>query len=255
MGKKIIMRPELSITLPKTGLCITAPEQTARNMEIARTTNDKKVVKGLIIWSDDEKTRLKLLKNNTIFKKRYPSVVEGRSFMLNVDYEKQKELYAYAEDLSSFIVESWDEINDQTPIATVLFGSVACGLVKKITHPDPSNIDLAVIGNITEDERVMLFEAIRGKRKEIQQKIIQSYGRSMGNAGEGNAGVFIQHTEKLRNNNYQCAKEYIASNATTLHDPALIWHTLEQEALRSCQNKKSNIAVTLHEGEDCFIEK
>lgn len=233
--------PEYFITLPETGLRIIAPEETRRNISMAKNSVNRHEVKQLITWTDQEKTRIKLLNQNPILRKRFPSNEVGRAMMGNVDYERREELLGYAQELKDEIVESWMDLHTNSDIAVVLFGSVAAGLVRRRDHPDPSNIDLAVIGNISDESKNMLFERIRPKRKEIQQKILSGcpYLNTL-EQNPGNAGVFIQDKEKLRKNNFQCALEYIASNAYPLFDDHGIWKVIEQEALVYSLNHQQN---------------
>ncbi|MCL5970090.1 MAG: hypothetical protein M1450_01135, partial [Patescibacteria group bacterium] len=77
------------------------------------------------------------MKQCGILAKRYPKPEQGRKFMESVDYERRKELLEKAVHLSESIVASWKEINPDKPIAIILFGSVAKGLVKQTQNPDP----------------------------------------------------------------------------------------------------------------------
>lgn len=215
------------ITIPKRGIKIIPPEETAQKMAAAR--RGERVGE----WSQEEKTRLQLLIESSIMKKRYPTSEDGKQFMEWVDYERRKELFSYAEDLSNHIVGKWKEVNPEQEIAIVLYGSTTRGLVKNPEHPDPSNIDMAVIGEISEEERLALFDAIRPKRHEIQEKILCSCKNI---APEyisqcGNAGVHVQHINKLKVNNYCTTFEYIKARAVALYDPASIWGQIELEAL------------------------
>lgn len=189
-------------------------------------------IKRSSIWSNHEKARIRLMMNNSIFQRRYPSYEEGRSFMDHVDDQRREELFSYAEEVTEHIVFQWEKINPSKPIAVVLFGSVATGLVKRIDHPNPSNIDLAVIGEFSEEERVQLFTGIREKRDEIQTRVLQRCSKiDSDEKNPGNVGVFIQQTQKLVNDGYKCALEYLSSNATVLYDPENIWKPIEEQAL------------------------
>ncbi len=244
--KNIESQPEYLITLPRRGIRVIAPEHTQKVMELARqhkakgtrfTSEEKQE-----LWPDTEKTRIRLIKQCGTLAKRYPNPEDGEKFMGNVDYQRRDELMQQAQSLSDNIVSSWQTINPNTPIAVVLFGSVAKGLVKHTEHPDPSNIDIAVIGDISQDERERLMDEIRPHRKNVQDWIL---GRvpfiNSPEKNPGNAGVMVQHIDKLKKDRYEPTRNYIASGAIALHDPEGIWSNLEREGLQSAleiMNKK-----------------
>ncbi len=220
-------QPDYLITVPKRGLRIIPPAETLQKMMAARH--------GLRVgsWTDEEKTRLRLITESGILKKRYPTSADGKLFMQEVDYERRNELLSYAYELSEQVVRSWETINPDKDIAIILFGSITRGLVKRPEHPDPSNIDMAVIGNITDEEKELLFDAIREKRAEVKGRILSGCVNLTGIHEQcGNAGVFIQDISKLKLNNYCPAIEYIKACATALWDPVGIWGCLEREALQ-----------------------
>lgn len=227
------MSKELLITLPKRGIKIVPFPETIEKMERAR--------RGERVgpWSEEEKLRLKLLTRCGILENRYSTPEEGKEFMKVVDYERRKELLGMACELTDCIIDKWGIINPGKNIAVVLFGSIAKGLVKKSDHSDPSNIDLTVIGMFSPEEKELLFNEIRPKRTEIQERILKDCPNAADRAGlcVGNAGVHIQCPEKLIKNNYSGALEYIKSKATPLYDPSGIWRNLEKEALDFYKNK------------------
>lgn len=240
------MKPEFLISLPKRGLRVIPPAETEANMRLAR-------LRQRVTWSLEEKARLKQLIGCSILEKRYPTREDGEKFMRDeVDYNRREELLRMAHELTSHIIASWDIINPDKDIAVILFGSVAKGLVKKADHPDPSNIDLAVIGDISNEERVELYDRIRSKRKDIQRRIIKNNPnispevkqRAIENQyvdrkeNLGNAGVFIQTPEKVKKNDYSAAMIYIRSNAHALYDPSGIWHRIENETLEFLGGRK-----------------
>jgi predicted nucleotidyltransferase len=226
------------ITLPKRGLRVIAPDHTRQVMELAqkhkaegtRFTDEEKAD----LWPDTEKARLYLMKQCGTLKRRYPEAGQGRKFMESVDYERRDELMERAKSLSLDIVNSWEQVNPDKPIAVVLFGSVAKGLVKRTENPDPSNIDLAVIGDISREEKEKLLDEIRPHRRSVQDWIlgkvpfINSEERN-----PGNAGVIVQSLETVAKDNFEPVKNYITSGAIPLHDPAGIWQETEEKALRS----------------------
>ena len=237
------------ITLPKRGLRIVAPEHTQRVMELARRHKEEGTrftpEEKQELWPDTEKARIWLIQQCGTLAKRYPNPEDGERFMESVDYQRRNELMQKAQALSDDIVYSWQTINPDKPIAVILFGSVAKGLVKHTQNPDPSNIDLAVIGDISQDEREKLMDEIRPNRKSVQEWILERV--PFVNSTEenpGNAGVIIQHTDKLTKDRHEPTRNYIASGAIALHDPERIWSNLETEALfiaSEIKNKKKRI--------------
>lgn len=177
---------------------------------------------GEEIYPNDQRT-LSIINNDGILKKRYPSAKEGEKYMNSVDMGWREALYDKAISISEQIAEEAKAMGKED-VAILLFGSVAKGLVRKKDHADPSNIDLAVIGEFTKEEREKLMNRIRPIRHKEQENI--------GN----NVGVFIQTPDKLRNSDYGAALMYMGSSARALYDPKGIWSNLREEAL-SCQRQ------------------
>lgn len=223
------------ITLPRRGLRVIPPQETQQNMLRARAGE-------IVRWSDNEKRRLKLMINCSILEKRYPTPQAGEDFMQQVNYEWGEELLGMANEATEEIVNQWQKINPNKNIAVLLYGSVAKGLVKTPDNPDPSNIDMAVIGDINSAERNLLFDAIRPKREEIQNRILNNCPIvDSDEQNPGNLGIAIQATSKLTNNNFGQARGYITAGAKILHDSAGIWQKIEQDALAQMdQLKKLN---------------
>ncbi len=228
--------PEYQITLPRFGVRVIAPEHTARVMALARQhkaegtrfTDEEKAN----LWPVEEKVRLAIMKNCAILAKRYPTKEAGRAYMLDVDYDRREQLLTQAGKLTTHIVEKWREIDPTQEVAVLLFGSVAKGLVKRPDHPDPSNIDLAVIGNISDEQRDQLLTSIRPERDRLRDEILAGVPvLDSSERNPGNAGVMVQHVSKLTNGSYYGARNYIASGAIPLHDPTGIWRGIEREAL------------------------
>lgn len=228
------MNREMLITLPRRGLRVIPPPETQDNMRKARAGQ-------IVSWSDEEKKRLKLLTHCSILTKRYPTPQDGQRFMQGVNYEWGKELLGMAHETTDEIVSQWNTINPHTDIAVLLYGSITKGLVKNPDNPDPSNIDIAVIGNIGFAEREELFDAIRPKREEIRERILSKcpavHSRE---PNPGNVGVIIQHTDKLAINNFGQARTYITAGARALYDPSGLWQRLEEEALSQMDLRKLN---------------
>lgn len=232
------------ITLPRRGVKIIAPEHTQNVMALARKhkeegtrfTDDEKAN----LWPDAEKARLWLMKRCGVLAKRYPNPSDGEKFMEHVDYQRREELLGIAQNLTAEIVISWRTISNKD-IAVVLFGSVAKGLVKRTDHPDPSNLDLVVMGDISKEEKERLLDIIRPKRREAQRWILQKIPFINSHEDNpGNAGVFVQNLEKVRKDNYADARNYITSGAIALYDPSGIWAQVESEALSDTVEKINN---------------
>lgn len=165
-----------------------------------------------------EGTRLQVISDDSVLNKRYPSIAEGAKYMDQVDTQWGEHLYGIAESMAERIKQE-TEVMGKRDIAIVLFGSVAKRLTKTSTHPDPSNVDMAVIDQFSDEEKTELFDRIRPYRKQWEPDI------------RNNVGVHIHHIDKLRANNYYLTVQYIGSSGRALYDPAEIWQTIEQEAL------------------------
>lgn len=228
-------KEQLLITLPKRGLRVIPPPEVSQKMIEARKGN-------IVRFSEEDKYRLRKLIDCSILARRHPTPDAGREYMESVDYDWRNELLGMAGEMAATVVEEWSEINQEQPLAILLYGSVAKGLVKRPDHPDPSNIDLAVMGCITEEERLMLFDRIRPMRTCIQERILaHAEDINSPEANPGNAGVIVQHIDKVTKENFSGAKAYIAAGAIPLHDPAYLWRSIEQEAIRSALNKEGQI--------------
>lgn len=179
----------------------------------------------------EELQRLKIMASDTILKNRYPTAEEGSKYMDEVDIAWRERLFGIAQQTSAHIVTHAQDMGKKD-FAVVLFGSVAKGLTKSPNHPDPSNIDMAVIGDFTAEERDELFDRIRPYRKEQEGKV--------GNK----VGVHIQHTEIFGKNRYNEALNYIASGATALYDPEGVWERIELQALQASETMKKYQTVS-----------
>lgn len=220
--------PDRLFTLPRRGLRVVAPPTSQVILQELKVNGKN----GHPIWSEQEKARISLLRDCRILRRRYPTAEAGRQFMDQVSTERREDLFRMAQDLTTHIVEKWQEVKSDKHIAVILFGSVAKGLVKNVDHPDPSNIDLAVMGDITDKEREELMEKIRPRRLEMRKQI-RSVCPNIDTKDEtsGNAGVIIQNSKKVRNGEFGPALNYIASGAIALYDPEGIWEKIENAAL------------------------
>ncbi len=225
------------ISLPRRGITMRAPEHVAKIMETAKKHKVERTrynpQEREELWPEREKARIWLIKNCSILRKRYPNPQAGREYMQRVNPQRQEELLTIAHELSNETIEEWKKISSNGRIAILLFGSVAKGLTKDCSDPDPSNVDLAIIGDIKDDERIALLDAIRPARDRIKTRILEQCGGQLDSpeANPGNAGVFVQDISRLTVNNFSTAMNYIGSNAIALHDPAGVWKNIEGQAL------------------------
>lgn len=180
--------------------------------------------------------RLRVIEDDGILKKRYPNPRDGISFMEELSMERREQLLGFAQELTPLIVEEWKRINPNEPIAVLLYGSVAKGLVKPADHPHPSDIDIAVIGNIRDEEKHALLEASVPYREEIQRRMGVTSLPEI--SYPHYSGFKVQDISKVTNNEYNEAKTYIGSSAFPLYDPAGIWEKIESEALNSFSFKR-----------------
>lgn len=166
----------------------------------------------------EEQVRLLVMANDPILRGRYRLVSEGNESMEQVCFIWREELYKKAQFMADDIVVHSKEIGKED-FLVLLFGSVARGLSRRKEDPDPSNIDLAVVGDFSEGDRLDLFDRIRDRRMQIQEEI------------GSNVGVHIQCWEKMSKNDFSAVINYIASSARILYDPLGKWKVLEGKAL------------------------
>ena len=166
--------------------------------------------------------------------------------MPSVDYNRRDELLHLSQNLSSQIVETWRGINPNKDIAVLLYGSVARGLTKDTQNPSPSDIDLTVIGDFTENERDKLKEKIHPMRDAIRRQIVESCPNVTGEFAEDirYAGTLVQNIEKLTKERYSAAIHYLGSCITPLYDPSGIWARIEKEALKVATANRQNVSVS-----------
>ncbi len=186
-----------------------------------------------------ESQRLSQIHNDGVLKNRYPTQQSGEAFMQTVDMNRRQTMLTMAGEAAEKIISEWRDINPDKEITVVLFGSVAKGLVKNCEQSDPSNIDMAVVGDITDDEKEALYDAIRPYRKEVQDQLLASCGNvEVGDSNPANLGVSIQHISKLTNGHYSGMVNHLKAAAFPLYDPEGMWHELEGNALEKLAIEK-----------------
>jgi predicted nucleotidyltransferase len=208
-------------------------------MALARSLEPGGTKSPRIFWSDRERTRLRLMLDDRILARRYPTKAEGAQVMEQVDYRRREELLGYAHELSEHIVETWNEINPDKPIAVLVYGSIARGLVKAVDAPQVSDIDLTAIGDFTDSERAQLRGNIQGKREEIRDRILADAPGSVEKTDIRYAGAMVQNVTTLTKNGYSDAINYIRSGAFPLYDPTSIWQRIEGEALDFAASRRN----------------
>lgn len=188
---------------------------------------------------------LGMITRDPILKKRYPNPSDGEVLMDSVDYDRREKLLAIAYEFCNHIVGTWREINPHKEIAVLLYGSVAKSLVKTPNHPQPSDIDLTVIGDFSEQERRELREKIHPMRDAIRERIVKSCPNITGAPPEDirYAGMMVQNTQKLIKNHYSDAIHYIGSCITPLYDPLGIWSDIENRAVEFVERKNNLVAA------------
>jgi len=183
-----------------------------------------------------ESARFRIITNDHILKTRFPNPDDGVKLMGQVDTERREELLRYAYEITPRIVEEWGKINPNEPIAVVVYGSVAKGLVKPKDHNDPSDLDMSVIGTITEKERRELLEASIPHRERIQQQM--GITPQEGIKYPTLSCFKVRDTKILLSDNYSLAKKLIASSTFATYDPSGILQEIESEVLEAEWNEQ-----------------
>src|SRR3989344_2960660 len=121
-------KERLLISVPKRGIQIFPPAETAHKMSQAR--------RGEVVtpFSLEEKVRLRELIHAKILAHRYPTKECGKAFMAEVDYEWGNQLLELSREFAAFLVRTWREISNK-PVSVILYGSISRGLVKRPNHP------------------------------------------------------------------------------------------------------------------------
>lgn len=196
---------------------------------------------------EDASNVLGIITRDSILKKRYPNPPNGEELMESVDYSRRGELLNLAREFCNDIVDTWKGINPDKEIAVLLYGSVARGLVKNPNYPQPSDIDLTVIADFSEEERVQLRERIHPMRDAIREQVVKSCPNILGVPPEDirYAGMMVQNTKKLTKNAFSDAIHYIGSCITPLYDPSRLWVNIESQALQFVANKQNQPSVSV----------
>lgn len=242
-----------SLYLPREGVVVELPSDCSLGIDICPDTGTVKI-------DPIVRARLNMITHDTILANRYPTREHGERFMEQISPQWRDRLFDQAKIVTQTVINSCQSI-DQERIAVILFGSVAKNLVKPPTHPDPSNIDLAVIGFFSKTEKDQLLGLVKPVRRAVTEYInaVESREIKEGESFEEKkiivadpvikcepvddssmpnqslvgcrVGVFFQTPETVRCNGYDVAREYVTSCAKALHDPYYIWREIEHEAI------------------------
>ncbi|EKD91496.1 MAG: hypothetical protein ACD_30C00003G0007 [uncultured bacterium] len=242
MGGFFIQKMErvTSIYLHERGVLVDLPPQLAQNIF---SDPDQ----GEFYMGEVEKQRLKAILKDPILKKRYPDYSDGDRYMDGVSPQWRDRLMGWSHEMTEAIKDACLDIGIDR-FGVILHGSVAKNLAKQRTDADPSNIDLAVIGDISVDEGEEIKNIIRGARERITTRIrVAESCRCVGLrcvcASEVSlskpsnpierVGVLVQDIETLRKNDYYQARMFMSSCARVMYDPFDLWKALELEAVPS----------------------
>lgn len=245
-----------SLYIPRRGLLVELPQSCAQDIKFSSET-------GNAVLDPMTREQLKNIMNCPILRARYPHVEDGEKFMNSISPQWRDGLLKEAKTMGAAIKTAFWTIGKKS-FATILYGSVAKNLVKSLIHPDPSNVDIVVIGDFDTQEKLEIMDLIRPTRQEITTNIkakemcrcesVMCYcyadlaerylrqattslrdsdGKIVSYSSEliERMGIILHPTDSLRGNGYGLAREYVASCARPLYDPENIWGEIENEAI------------------------
>lgn len=197
-----------------------------------------------MITDDLEATRRRIIYNDGTLKERYPTPEDGQEFMQHVCYKRRADLLTLAEEYTPEFIENWAKIFHDKPVAVILFGSVAKGLVKHCNEKDPSNIDISILSdNVSGQEREQYLDLIHPLRDEIHAELMKGLAICSDKIDSpeknpGNAGVHVQDIQRLSHDFYCGMKTMLlGSCAFPLADPSGLWQRFETAALKDLCKK------------------
>jgi hypothetical protein len=243
MFEKQFQLPNELISIPRRGLRHALPESVdtkVRDFRVGSFLHRDVYRRVRPQWSSDDLVRFDLILNSSVLAQRFPHPDAGRKLMGVVDYNYRNELFGYSLDMSKIIqnaIYTMPSYFDKY-YAILLFGSIPRGLVKRPGYFDPSNIDIAVIGNFNSSERDYIFDHIRQDRHDLQDYMLrQNKMWRMPFEQRCNVGVHIQDQGKITGNSFSTALQYISSCAYPLYDNYHVWSEIESDAI-AYYNKK-----------------
>lgn len=237
-----------SLYLPERGVVVELPASCYQGINICPES-------GQVTLDPLIRAQLKAISSEAILQNHYPALEYGENFMGQISPQWRDRLLEQANVVTRSIVKACQSIGKER-FAVLLFGSVAKNLVKFPAHSDPSNIDIAVIGDFIPTEKKDLFDLIRPVRQEVTDSIKRAQFCKcetihcrcrivdQGSAPDASrkdllvdsrVGVFIQTPEVLRKDGYGGAREYVASCAKALYDPEGVWGEIEHEVIAFMQ--------------------
>src|SRR5579884_1622392 len=185
---------------------------------------------GDVLISHSEIERIKAIMKDPTLKKRYPKPEDGQAFMMETSPEWRSYLLSRSKEAAAEIGWNCERMGYER-FAVVLFGSVSRNLVKHPKHPDPSNIDLAVIGEFSPYSREPIFDRIRPLREHLTSEINQNEGRYNEDGNFERLTVLVQPIDNVRSMDYFSVRTHISACARPLYDPTSLWNELEKEAM------------------------
>lgn len=248
-----------NLYLPNRGVIVELPPTCSKDITVCPQTGDVTV-------GPMEKIRLRMILDDAILEGRYPARHQGEEFMDEISPQWRDRLLEEAGTVAEEIKRACWSVGKEE-FAVILFGSVAKNLVKNRIHDDPSNIDLAVIGDFTYAEKLELLDIIRPARQQMtakiraaefcrcqgircycQQETVRNYSQDANaifrdgygdlseNVSTGSllierVCIIVQTPETICSSGYGVVRAYISSAARAVYDPANLWERLENEAL------------------------
>lgn len=234
-----------SVYLPQRGLLVDLPPSCS--VFIDSNTNE-------IIFGSQDKTRVAGIMYDTSLKRRYPTPQDGEEYMDRISPEWRDKLLAKAQIMTEGLIEISRRLGHNR-FAVVLFGSIARKLVKHPHDPDRSNIDLAVIGDFSSQDRETVLNEARPLRQRLNAQIKfeeescvckdtrcacvapdfqpkQLKGSvSHGDITIDRVGIIVQSVESVTKDDYSGARNYMGASGRALYDPSGLWMAIEQETL------------------------
>lgn len=241
------IEPTKSLYLLDRGVVVELPSTCARNITVCTD--------GKVVLDPMGKVQMAMISGDTILGNRYQSFQEGDEYMERVSPEWRRRLLEKAGVVTEATIEACSLV-DKKQATILLYGSLAKNLAKKRTDEDPSNIDIAVIGDFDWMEKMQVLGLIRPVRELVTAQIktcekcrdemngcpcqnwtsdqYQNYDTvdiSQESSPIGRVNVIIQTPEVVRKQGYGVARNYIASCAKVFYDPENLWEKIENEAI------------------------
>lgn len=242
------------IYIPDRGVAVALPEKCAAKSYIDPVAKQ--------VTSNDlmESYRIGGIRSDSILAKRYPNPEVGWRYMAAVSTEWGAKLTDDAIKMGQELAEASRSMG-KDQFAVVLYGSTARGLVKCPKHRDPSNIDMAIIGDFNLDERSSVLDKVRPLRESISSQIlIEEKSRSCSCQGEyagedahgfvtatyskepgsecnqtdngfKRVGIHVMNIQAIRSDQYSGLRRIITACAYPIIEEGEMWATEEKIAI------------------------